>query len=190
MGLYFYHLGDPDVRERMVAMWADELASLKSGYARTEWPYGRYLTDSGIAAFERAMPQAIAEHDDDWLAQEMGHPQYWLEKAVRRTQKGGTTLVDYDKDDALRRLTSGEFNIAYVRGLASVLIERGQSECLVYRAGAAAEPRDGYCTALEDQRVQLAQILADHRRNYFPVRDPDARPIPSGPNCHHSIRAV
>jgi hypothetical protein len=190
MGLNFNHLDDPDVRRRMVDLWTDELAALKSGYPRNDWPYGRYLTDSGMAAFEREMPKALAEHDDDWLAREMGHPEYWLDKAVRRTPKGGQTLVDYDKDDALRRLTSGEFNIAYVRGLASVLVGRGQTECLVYRAGLAAEPRDGYCAFLEDQRVQLAQILADHRRNYFPVRDADARPIPSGPNCHHSIRAA
>ncbi|HYN50746.1 MAG TPA: hypothetical protein VES62_07455 [Thermoleophilaceae bacterium] len=190
MGLLFHHLADPEVRQRMVGMWRDEFAALKAGYPRQEWPYGRYLIDAGWAAFETAMPQALTEHDDDWLAAQVRDPRYWLPKASRAKPVGGRTWVDYDKEDALRRLATGEFNVAYVHGLASVLLDRGQSHCVVYRAGVAVEPRDAYCTNLEERQAPLAQILADHRRNYFPVRDPDAKPIPSGPNCHHSIRAI
>ena len=190
MPLRFYHLTDSEVRRRMVDLWRDELASLKADFPRQGWPYGQYLTDAGRAAFETAMPQALGERDDVWLAEQMRDSRYWLPKARRAKPKGGHTWVDYDKEDALRRLATGEFNVAYVHGLASVLQERGQSECIVYRAGAAAEPRAEYCTDLEDQRVELAQILADHRRSYFPFEDPDARPIPSGPNCHHSIRGA
>ncbi len=188
VGLHFHHLPDAKVRERMVNLWQEELGFLKAGYARQNWPYGRYLTEAGLAAFEAAMLEALAAHDDEWLAQQMRDPRCWIAKAPPR--KGQSKWVDYNRDEAVRRLAMTEFNVAYVHGLASVLLDRGQSHCVVYRAGVAAEPRDAYCTNLEDEQVLLAQILADHRRNYFPIRDPDARPIPSGPNCHHSIRAL
>jgi hypothetical protein len=188
VGLHFHHLSDADVRERMVHMWQGELDFLKAGYARQDWPYGKYLTAAGWAAFEAAMPAALAAHDDEWLAQQMRDPRWWIPKAPPR--KGQSKWVDYDRDEAVRRLAITEFNLACVHGLASVLLDRGQSHCLVYRAGVAVEPRDAYCTYLEDEQVLLAQIMADHRRNYFPIKCPDARPIPSGPNCHHSIRAL
>ena len=120
----------------------------------------------------------------------MSDEAYWQPYQLRRKPKGGHTQVDYNRQDAIQRLAIGEFNVAYVGGLASVLHRRGQEHCLVYRAGEAAEPRASYCSELEGTQVSAEQILEDHRANYWPTRRSSARPIPSGPNCHHSVRSV
>lgn len=61
--------------------------------------------------------------------------------------------------------------------------ERGYEQGLVYRAGPVDEQRNAYCTSLEGSTIQLAELLHDHRRHYFPPPgDRTARPIPSGPN--------
>ena len=119
----------------------------------------------------------------------MGNEAYWQAYQVRRKPKGGYTEVDYNREDALLRLTVGEFNTAYVRGFGSAFLDRSETHGIVYRAGEAAEPRTEYCSGLEDSEVELEQLLLDHRGNYWPTRRADARPIPSGPNCHHSVRS-
>ena len=63
-----------------------------------------------------------------------------------------------NRPEALRRLCFGEFNIAYIRGLAHALIERGETHALIYRAADAAEPR-GLCTSWEGQNVPLQQVI-------------------------------
>lgn len=189
MGLYYHHLDDPDVRSRSAALWEEELQELQRDYPRDEWPYGKLLTDEGFETFLRATLEALLNHEDEWLRRQMSDEAYWQPHLQRMKPKGGYTQVDYDKDDAIRRLTIGEFNGAYVRGLASTLLDRGETQGLVYRAGKAVEERTIYCTQLEESQVNLEQLLRDHRANYWPTRRSGARPIPSGPNCHHSIRA-
>jgi hypothetical protein len=190
MGLRYYHLGDTDVRHRMVGLWTEEVAHLSSSYSRGDWPYGKLLTEDGFQTFLATMPNALGAHDDDWLEQTISPPRFWLPHQLRSKPKGGFTTVDYDQPEAAHRLAMGEFNTAYVRGLASALESRGETHCVIYRAGTAVEPRAAYCTALEGSQAPISQLLQDHRANYWPVRNADARPIPSGPNCHHSIRAL
>lgn len=189
MGLYYYHLDDPDVRRRSVDLWQEELDELQRDYPRDRWPYGKLLTDAGFEAFLRAMPEALLDRDDEWLRRQMSDEAYW-QPYLRRRIKSGYTQVDYNKPEAIAKLTIGEFDTAYVRGLASTLLDRGEVQALVYRAGEAAEKRTTYCTQLEESPVDLEQLLRDHRANYWPTRRSGARPIPSGPNCHHSIRAL
>jgi hypothetical protein len=173
----------------MVFAWREEFAELTSGYPRGQC-YGKQLTEDGWVAFERAMPEALGEHDDDWLTQQMRDPAYWLSAYPRRKPSGGMTMVNYNKQDALQRLCLGEFNIAYIRGLARALLARGETDCTVYRAGPALEPRSE-CTAWEGQRLPLTQVLAGHRIRYHPPPgDRLAWSVPTGPNCHHSIAAV
>lgn len=189
MGLTYHHLGDEEVRQQMAALWRAEGAELARSYPRDKWPYGKLLSDEGWEAYGKIMPTALLEFDDTWLESQMASGQYWLEKLPRRKPKGGVTLVEYDKADAIRRLAVGEFNTAYVRALATVLLGRGATRCMVYRAGPAVEQRLAYCTGLEGSELPLQQVLNAHRA-YFPERRPSAQPIPSGPHCHHSIRAV
>jgi hypothetical protein len=92
---------------------------------------------------------------------------------------------------ATNLLCLGEFNIAYVRGLAEVLVEREETECVVYRAQDASEPRCE-CTDWEGQSFALRDVIEGHRARYWPPESADesAFSVPSGFNCHHSIRSA
>jgi hypothetical protein len=173
----------------MVRAWSEEREDLLANWTPGQC-YGKQLTSAGWIAFEQLMPEALADHDDDWLVERMGDSIYRMTQMERRKPKGGVTLVNYNKRDALERLCLGEFNIAYVRGLARVLSARGETSCIVYRANAAAEER-AECTAWEGQPFPVQQVLDGHRVRYHPP--PGQRlawSVPSGPNCHHSICAV
>ncbi len=188
MGFRYDHLDDEYVRAEMVGAWREEWNDLTANWPRGQC-YGKQLTDAGWIVFEQAMPEALALHDDDWLAAEMSQSEYWQDRSPRRT-KTGVTMVNYNKRDALERLCYGEFNIAYIRGLARVLLARGETTCVVYRANPAYAPR-GECSDWEDRTFPLADVLAGHRARYHPPPgDRLAWSIPTGPNCHHTIGSV
>lgn len=189
MGLNLEHLSEPDVRAHMASAfdeeWAEHTAEGSVGQC-----YGKDLTESGWDQWARAMPDALSDHDDDWLLAQMSPSYYWKPVRLRRRKGGGYSQVNYNLGDALRVLCFGEFNVAYVRGLARALVLRGETECEVYRAGHAAEPRSE-CSNWEGLRFPLDQVLDGHRARYWPVPgDRKAWSVPSGPNCHHSIRAT
>jgi hypothetical protein len=188
MGLTFFHLGDPDVREAMVLSWSEEWADIADAHAGAR-PYGKDLTQAGGEAFSNFMPEALAAHDDDWLSSHMDRVEYWRPSRERRTKTGFTTQV-VNRAEAIRQLCIGEFNIAYIRGLARALVARGETEAVIYRAGAATEAR-AECTSWEGQRVSLGQVLDGHRARYWPPPgDRRAWSLPTGVNCHHSIHAL
>lgn len=189
MGFTYHHLDEPIARAGMIERWCAEWASLESipGPAR---PYGKQLTADGWEAFSAAMPAALSEHDDEWLREQMSSLDYWDTHLTRKT-KQGVKLVDYNKEDAIRKLCFGEFNIAYIRGLATALSQQGETHCAVYRADAAYEPR-GECSGWEGQQFLLKDVIDGHRARYWPPDQADrsAFSIPTGPNCHHSIRRI
>jgi hypothetical protein len=188
MGFTYHHLDDYDVRAATKERWSEEWTGLAN------WPpgscYGKQLNAAGWEAFARAMPAALAEHDDEWLRGQMSDIGYWDTHLVRKT-KNGETLVDYNKEEAARKLCLGEFNIAYIRGVATALLLRGESECEAYRADGAYQPR-GECSGWEGQAFSLQGVIDGHRARYWPPGkgDPRAFSLPSGPNCHHSIRSL
>jgi hypothetical protein len=165
MGFDYLHLEEPDVRQAMASAWHAEWADLKANWPR-DCCYGKQLTDQGWDAFERVMPEALAERDEQWLFEQMSPARYWVETLSRRT-KSGVTQVLYNKEDALQKLTLGEFNIAYIHGLAQALTNRGEVSCVVYRADDAYVPR-AECSAWEDRQFPLADVLTGHRARYFP----------------------
>lgn len=188
MGFTYFHLGERDVREAMVLMWSAEWAEIE-GLPEGRRPYGKDLTSAGWAAFATAMPEALDAHDDDWLAERMDRASYFRSARPRRTRNGGTTMVRVNLGEAIKQLCYGEFNIAYIRGLAHALQARGETHAVVYRAGSAVEAR-AECSSWEGQEFPLAQIIGGHRARYWPQRDDGAWSVPAGVNCHHSIRAV
>lgn len=182
--LQYAYLGDKDIRATMVELWQAETQGFHDIFdSPQDWPLGRQLTEDGWDAYLRLMPEALARYDDEWLMQEIDNAGFWNDVLFRRGRP-----VQYDKADACRKLAMGEFNTAYVRGVATVLQQRGASTATVYRAAHADENRNSYCSKLEESQVDVRQIIDDHRRNYYPQRDSKARPIPSGPHCHHTIR--
>lgn len=187
MGFTYHHLNDPDVREAMSRLWSAENETLLASGRRSEC-YGADLIEAGWAAWEDAMPEALAEQDDDWLVEVMLDPTYW--RGNRPPSKPGYKPPRVNVKWAANMLCRGEFNIAYIHGLSATLLERGEAECVVYRADSAYVPR-GECSEWEGQRFATQAVLDGHRIRYWPPEsaDPDALSIPSGFNCHHSIRA-
>jgi hypothetical protein len=174
----------------MVLLWSAEWAELEDRTDRADC-YGKALTEQGWAAFEEAMPAALDGHDDDWLYVRMDDPAYWRTWLPRRRRGGqGWTTAAVNRPEALRRLCFGEFNVAYIRGLAHALRDRGEDFAVVYRAAHAAEPR-GRCSSWEGDVVPVQQVIDGHRVYYWPPPgDRSAWGLPTGPNCHHSIHAV
>ncbi|HEX6652195.1 MAG TPA: hypothetical protein VF072_05590 [Thermoleophilaceae bacterium] len=189
MALHLLHLHEPDVRAQMQSGWFEEREELIRTHSR-EACYGQQLSPLGWQVYDRAMPEALQHFDAEWLVRRMSTPQYWLSHYRRRRRYGGHATVRINPLNASRVLCEGEFNTAYVRGLARALLRRGESECIVYRAGPALEPRSE-CTSWEGLRFPLQQVIDGHRARYHPPPgNPSAWSIPTGPNCHHSIRAV
>lgn len=184
MLLQYIHLLDVEVRQQMVSLWTEESASLQRTHDRRDWPFGKQLTEDGWTAYMAFMALALELHDDEWLMNALDRSDYWTEPWYRNGKP-----VAYNRADSRRRLAMTEFNTAYVRGLATTLLERGQSTAHVYRAAPSREERNAYCSGLEGQEVDLRQLIADHRRSYFPSPgDRSARSIPAGTNCHHTIK--
>jgi hypothetical protein len=189
MGFEYHHLDEGDVCAAMVTCWREEWAGLEP-LARSGRPYGKQLTDAGWDSFSVSMIEALAEHDDEWLCEQMSDLSYWDTHLARNT-KQGVKLVEYNKPEAIQKLCLGEFNIAYIRGLATALIARGETECVVYRADSAYIPR-GECSRWEGKQFPLQDVIDGHRARYWPPGEGDRTifSVPSGPNCHHSIKAV
>ena len=190
MKFTYHHLEDPEVRESMVALWNAENAELLAGGNRGEC-YGQDLVDAGWEQWEKAMPAALAEHDEEWLTHQMLDPSYWRSHRPRILKSGRVSQQAVSPRWVAPFLSRNEFNIAYIHGLSATLLQRGQGECEVYRADSAYEPR-GECSAWEGQRFSTQEIFDGHRARYWPPEAavPSVLSVPSGPNCHHSIRAV
>lgn len=187
MGFQYHHLDDPDVRTEMVTLWAEEDRMLVAGDRRRDC-YGKDLVEAGWAAWQVVMPEALAAQDEEWLIERMLDPGYWRE--TRSPKKPGHKPSKVSPKWASKMLCANEFNIAYVRGLATALLARGETECVVYRADIASDPRCE-CTEWEGGRFPLQQVLDGHRARYWPDdSNPGAFSVPSGVNCHHSIHAL
>jgi hypothetical protein len=187
MSFQYHHLEDVDVRRAMTTLWEEENETLVNKGLR-EQCYGADLIEAGWVAWESAMPQALAEQDDDWLIDVMLDPSYW--RSNRPPTKPGYKPPKVSPKWASKMLCSNEFNAAYVRGVASALLAGGETECVVYRADTASDPRCE-CTEWEGRSFPLQQVLDGHRARYWPDdSNSGAFSVPSGVNCHHSIHAV
>lgn len=188
MGLLFHHLEYPSVRATMVEQWSEENETVCRDYAPDSRPYGKLFSDEGWRVLPAVMIEALREHNDDWLRDQIGVEANWIPKQMRRTRSGGYTEVNYNRPDAARRFALTEFNTAYVRAVATVGLRGGEEFGVVYRAGDAQIER-ARCTDAEEQAISLRSLIDDHRRYFHDGEVPDTSlPIPFGPNCHHSVR--
>jgi hypothetical protein len=184
-GLKYHHLDEVEVRDAMLAAWEEERRDLvASGHERD--CYGKDLNDAGWDAFLIAMPEALKGQTDVWLAVQMDVPGFWQ---PQRWDKRGR-WVTYNKPQALEILCAGEFNIAYIRGLALTLLAEDVADCEIYRAGNAVEKRRE-CSEWEGRAFPVQQVLDGHRARYWPPPgDRSAWSLPTGVGCHHSICRV
>lgn len=147
-------------------------------------PYlSAWLSDQGRAAFPIEMKKAIISGNEATLSQALNQSQYWL--AYRITRTGRRTSLPTGTPATV---AMNEFNVWYTRGFSRRLIEEGVDTCKIYRAEQANVPRCE-CSKLEGKKVSVKEVYDGHRARYHPEPgDSLAFSIPSGPNCHHSIR--
>lgn len=142
------------------------------------------LSREGLAAWVPLMEIAIREGDEQSLAESLRDPTYWV--MFEMTRKGPRNLP-WDKH---YQLAVTEFNTIYVRGLSRLLLDEGEVYCEVYRAAPARDDRPE-CARLEGNLLLLDDVYSGHRARYWPdPGDPTAFSIPTGPNCHHTIRRI
>ena len=145
-------------------------------------PYrSNILSPVGLAAFPTLMRAAIAGGNEESLTEALRDPTHWLSSDAR----GRAVNVDQRAES----LAITEFSTWYVRGLARRLLDEGETECEIYRAGMPRRSPSG-CTCAEGEIVPVRAVYEGHRARYWPVADPDAFSVPFGPTCHHSIRRI
>lgn len=151
-------------------------------------PNSELMTDKGLSEFPRIMEEQIKNGNEVTLENALLSSIFWKPSTTRH-RKGKPYEVSINPKSAARMFALTEFNILYVRGLARRLMEEGVEKCQVYRAEPAIEPRCE-CKMYENQIFDVKKIYDGHRAKYHPKPNPTAFSIPSGPNCHHTIRRI
>ncbi len=160
---------------------------------RREWnsdPYvSQRLGQEGVEAFPSLMEAAIQSGNEVTLAQSLSEPRFWRPYGTSH-RDGRPYQRRIDPTDAAESLAITEFNTWYVRALSGRLLEEGETECEVYRAAPARQPRRE-CLRHEGRRFPVQEIYDGHRARYWPPPgNRRALSIPLGTNCHHSIRRI
>lgn len=156
----------------------------------SENPYrSQLMTAAGNEQFVEIMERAITTGNEISLEQELANPSFWVSSTTAR-RKETTYSKSVDFRVAAKTFALTEFNTWYVRGFAKRLMDEGEKECEVYRADTAVEPRCE-CTRWQTQTFDVKMIYDGHRKRYHhETIDRSAIAVPSGPNCHHSIKRI
>ena len=171
---------DSKTREYMIAEFVKEQES-QNPYISTE------LNELGRSEFVKIMKNNINTGNEISLKEELSDKSFWKESGIRN-RAGKEYTYRINPVNSAERLALTEFNTWYVKGLATRLLDEGESKCSIYRADTAVEPRCE-CTKWEDMQFDLKTIIEGHRKRYHGSNiDKSAMSIPSGPNCHHTIR--
>lgn len=170
----------------------EELDQITRNYMLTEFnkeqdglPYlSKRMTAVGHGVFADLMRDAILDGNEVTLAAALGAPEYWVHATPRIA--GGQVRVNTRA--AAEALACTEFNTWYVRGFTRRLLDEGVTDCEVYRAAFAYQPRLE-CLQYEGRLLPVQALYDGHRAKYWPEPGiPRAVSMPVGPNCHHSIR--
>lgn len=159
----------------------------------TEWSQpSHYIPDGfnsvGLEAYPNIMRKAIQSGTIESLASDLSVPKYW--NPTRTYLRKGTPVIQQiNPDSESKRLAHSEFTTIYTKAIAEKLMGEGETDCQVYRADKANQPKCE-CTKLEDTTILVGKIYEGIRKKYFPKKDPTAFSIPSAPFCHHTIRRV
>jgi hypothetical protein len=141
------------------------------------------LTESGAKGWSTLLSEAIASHNDEWLASEIRSRGFLKSHEERRKPKGGTTLAQVPSN-AHETLAEGEFNRFYVRGLCLRASQENISQVIAYRARHSENPRPE-SEAIVGKAFSPAALLSDLRSS--PGVEP-ALGVPPGPNSGLSVR--
>lgn len=141
------------------------------------------LTDEGAEAYPELLQEAIENHDDAWLADELRSHDYLHQ--VEERWKGEAELiparVPYIAADTL---AESEFNRYYIRGLCARALAEGFSEVEVYRGKEVQEPRPA-SQAKIGKHFPARALLGDLRRAHGVE---SVLGVPAGPNSGLTVR--
>lgn len=145
-----------------------------------------YISSRLVAGMEPKyidlLKEAIRNHDDDWLANEIKNGGLMREREMRTRQRR-TSTVKIPRD-AHFILSEGEFNRFYIRGLCNKAINDGISELTVYRAKQVNTPRTASNQQI-GQKVNAKDLLNDLRES---IGFETYLGIPPGPNSGLSMK--
>jgi hypothetical protein len=119
------------------------------------------LNDTGSAEWGGLLLAAAQQHNDAWLAGQLGRGRLKKEVPRRKPKGDGFTIVQVPTT-APDTLSEGEFNRYYIRALCRRAIEDKVDYVTVYRARASENPRPE-SEALIGQRIDASRLLADLR---------------------------
>ena len=150
-------------------------------------PYrSRNLSVDGLKVWPSLMHQAITSGDEVVLGDALKYSVFWnsTETYVR---SGVSRSRAVNVVQASERIALTEFNTWYVWGLASRLLDEGETHCTVYRA-ADAKWAPASCSQHEGLIFSLLDIVSGHRASYWPSPGVTGQfSIPAEPGCHHTI---
>jgi len=140
------------------------------------------LSPTGTADFPGLLREAVAEHDDTWLAEQLNS-----RGRLRTHEMSQRKGVPYQKTlpwNAAETLAEGEFNRLYIRGQCLRALHEGATEVEIFRAKAVMDPRPDSEFRI-GTAVDAGQLLGDIRNH---VGLDTALRVPGGPNSGISAR--
>ena len=143
------------------------------------------LIDGASTQWEGLLREAVATHDDAWLATETRRRGLIRAQEQRRTKNGGTSTVAVPHT-AADTLADGEFNRLYARGLCAHVLATGGHEVEVYRGRDSANPRPS-SEELIGRRFPAKALLDDLRTSQGVET---SLGLPPGPNSGLTVRRV
>jgi hypothetical protein len=141
------------------------------------------LSNTGQQNYLTLLKQAVREHNDAWLAEQLNLHKRMRDTEQKKKPKGGYTVARVPTT-AAETLAEGEFNRYYARALCRRALEDGIPEVLVYRAKWAGQPSDE-SEAEVGKRLDPARLLEDLQTH--PGVE-TALGLPRGPNSGLSVR--
>jgi hypothetical protein len=137
------------------------------------------LTDAGQTSWQTLLENAILDHVDDWLAQELLRRNF-IRSQESYTRDGQTRWRNVNQEHAAQQLAEGEFNRYYIRGLCLRACAEGKDVLVVYRGKAVRQPRPE-SEAKIGTRMPISTLLTYLRTNDF-VTIETVIGVPGGPN--------
>lgn len=172
---------DKKTREYMLGEFQNE--------EKTGNPYrSESMSDEGLKNIVQLIKNAINDGTEISLASELSKTHYWNSHTIVH-RANSTYPRKINPIVAAKVFALTEFNTWYIRGLAKRLMDEGVENCEIYRAESADQPRCE-CSKYENQFISVKKIYDGHRAKYHPNKNPNAFSIPSGPNCHHTIKRI
>jgi len=142
------------------------------------------LNPRGTAAYTGLFKEAVQNHNDVWLAEQLRSGDMFNPSYSRQNHKTGKVSMVTMPSNAPDSLAEGETNRFYIRGLSRYAIDKGIESLEIYRARASMNPRPE-SEARIGARVKPADLLADLRAH---IGDDTALGVPGGVNSGLSVK--